>query len=93
MATYPLSEARAHLAELVTRVENGEEVTITRHGRPVASIVPHDRWVKLKRLERHEPTGGLDGDIGSIPEKPVLAVTPDYDLEAHIAEIRKSHED
>lgn len=36
------SEARAHLPELLTRVENGEEVTITRHGRPVAVLVRPD---------------------------------------------------
>jgi prevent-host-death family protein len=91
MTTYPLSEARAHLAELVTRVENGEEITITRHGRPVASIVAHDRWVKLKRLDRQQQATPAGGDIGAAPAKPVLSVTPDYDLEAHIAEIRKSH--
>jgi prevent-host-death family protein len=36
------SEARAALPELLTRVEQGEEVTITRHGRPVAVVVSPD---------------------------------------------------
>jgi len=36
------SEARAALPELLTRVEEGEEVTITRHGRPVAVLVRPD---------------------------------------------------
>lgn len=36
------SEARAALPELLTRVEDGEEVTITRHGRPVAVLVRPD---------------------------------------------------
>ncbi len=42
MATMSVSEARASLAELLTRVEAGEEVTITRHGRPVAVLVRPD---------------------------------------------------
>jgi len=37
-----VSEARASLPELLTRVEAGEEVTITRHGRPVAVLVRPD---------------------------------------------------
>jgi len=39
MATMTVSEARANLPELMTRVEEGEEITITRHGRPVAVLV------------------------------------------------------
>ena len=36
------SEARAALPELLSRVEDGAEVTITRHGRPVAVLVRPD---------------------------------------------------
>lgn len=39
MTVMTVSEARAALPELLTRVEEGEEVTITRHGRPVAVLV------------------------------------------------------
>jgi prevent-host-death family protein len=35
--------ARRRLGELLVAVENGEEVTITRHGRPVAKLVPPDQ--------------------------------------------------
>lgn len=42
MAIMTISEARASLPELLTRVEAGEEVTITRHGRPVAVVVRPD---------------------------------------------------
>jgi prevent-host-death family protein len=31
-------EAKAHLSELLDRVERGEEIVITRRGRPVARI-------------------------------------------------------
>jgi prevent-host-death family protein len=33
-------EAKNRLSELLVAVEHGEEVTITRHGRPVAKLVP-----------------------------------------------------
>jgi prevent-host-death family protein len=42
MTSLSASEARAALPELLTRVEGGEEVTITRHGRPVAILVRPD---------------------------------------------------
>ena len=42
MVTLTVSQARASLPELLTRVEDGEEVTITRHGRPVAVLVRPD---------------------------------------------------
>ena len=34
-----LAEAKSHLSALVTEAEEGAEITITRHGRPVARIV------------------------------------------------------
>ena len=37
-----VSEARATLPELLSRVEGGEEITITRHGRTVAVLVRPD---------------------------------------------------
>ena len=38
MVTVSLVEAKAHLSELLDKVENGETVVITRHGRPVANV-------------------------------------------------------
>jgi antitoxin (DNA-binding transcriptional repressor) of toxin-antitoxin stability system len=37
-----VSEARAVLPQLLDRVSTGEEVTITRHGRPAAVLVRPD---------------------------------------------------
>ena len=42
MTSMTVSEARAALPELLSRVEDGEEVTITRHGRPVAVLIRPD---------------------------------------------------
>lgn len=36
-----IHEAKTHLSRLVTRVEKGEEITISRAGRPVAKLVPY----------------------------------------------------
>lgn len=33
-------EAKTHLSALLDRVERGERITITRHGREVAMLVP-----------------------------------------------------
>jgi prevent-host-death family protein len=33
-------EAKTHLPQLLDRVARGEEIQITRHGRPVARLVP-----------------------------------------------------
>jgi prevent-host-death family protein len=36
----PISEAKARLTDLVRRAEAGDEVILTRHGRPVARLAP-----------------------------------------------------
>lgn len=38
MATVNLAQAKANLSELIDRVESGEGVVITRHGKPVARL-------------------------------------------------------
>ncbi len=34
------TDAKAHLAQLLTEVERGETIVITRHGRAIARLVP-----------------------------------------------------
>ena len=51
-------EARTHLPRLLERVMRGESLTITRHGRPLARLVPVDDdrdralWASRRLLER-----------------------------------------
>ncbi len=40
METVGSFEAKTHLSELLERVGQGEEFTITKHGKPVARLVP-----------------------------------------------------
>lgn len=60
MGTVNATEARASLPELLDRVGEGEEITITRHGRPVAVLVrpetlrPRRAEAVLREAERLE---------------------------------------
>lgn len=48
MANVNVHEAKTHLSRLLSRVESGEEIVISRAGKPVARLVP----VKEKRGKR-----------------------------------------
>jgi prevent-host-death family protein len=50
MQTVGIFEAKTHLSALLEQVERGEEVTITRHGKAVARLVPVG-GVSRERLE------------------------------------------
>ena len=41
-------EAKTHLPELLEKVEAGEEITITKHGAPVAKLVPVKKEVRAE---------------------------------------------
>ncbi len=43
MTTVGAYEAKTHLPALLKRVEQGERITITKHGVPVAVLQPPDR--------------------------------------------------
>lgn len=36
-------QAKTHFSQLIERVAKGEEITITKHDKPVARLVPADR--------------------------------------------------
>lgn len=48
-------EAKNTLGSLLDRVENGEEIVITRHGKPVARLVPNN-----VRIGREQAQAALD---------------------------------
>jgi prevent-host-death family protein len=54
MRTIGAFEAKNRLSELLLAAENGEEVMITRHGRPVAKLVPVDEFDRAKVREAIE---------------------------------------
>lgn len=68
MVTVGAFEAKTHLSELLDRVAAGEEVLITKHGKPVARLVPthyvdrvraNQAFEKLKELRKGTTLGGL----------------------------------
>jgi prevent-host-death family protein len=61
-------EAKTHLSALLEQVERGEEITITKHGRAVARLVPvgaisrdrlKDTVARLKAFRRGRRLGDL----------------------------------
>ncbi|HEV2100935.1 MAG TPA: type II toxin-antitoxin system prevent-host-death family antitoxin [Stellaceae bacterium] len=68
MITVGAFEAKTHLSTLLDRVAEGEEIVITKHGRPVARLVGaayadrrrvEDAFEKLKSLRKGTTLGGL----------------------------------
>lgn len=52
-------EAKTHLSELLEKVEAGEEIVITKHGAPVARLVPvikeasaEERAAAIERIQK-----------------------------------------
>ena len=61
-------EAKTHLSTLLDKVAGGEEMLITKHGKPVARLVSvaridrervNDAFEKLKQLRKRTTLGGL----------------------------------
>ncbi len=48
MVEVGVHEAKTHLSRLLTQVAAGEDVVITRSGRPVARLVPVERTGRRK---------------------------------------------
>jgi prevent-host-death family protein len=55
--TVNVYEAKTNLSKLIAQVEAGEEITLSRNGRPVAKIVPLS-WSALARTP-----GGWEGRV------------------------------
>ncbi|MFD1824726.1 MULTISPECIES: type II toxin-antitoxin system Phd/YefM family antitoxin [Mumia] len=61
-------EAKTRLSALLDQVEHGDTVTITKHGRPVARLVPigDASWTPIEVVLddlRHRRVPGRDGDL------------------------------
>ena len=69
MKTVGAYEAKTHLSELLERVARGEEIMITKHGVPVATLQKpqgspkrkpvHETIEQLKQFRRTHNLGGL----------------------------------
>jgi prevent-host-death family protein len=68
MDTIGTFEAKTHLTRLLDRVAAGEQITITRHGTPIARLVPvnsagprqlRETIAKLKEFSKGQKLGSL----------------------------------
>jgi prevent-host-death family protein len=68
METIGTSEAKTHLTRLLDRVAAREQITITRHGHPIARLgpvrttgsgQPRETIAKLKEFSKDQTLGGL----------------------------------
>lgn len=51
MSTIGSFEAKTHLPALLDRVQKGEQITITKHGVPVARLVPAAPGLRKERKQ------------------------------------------
>jgi prevent-host-death family protein len=69
MQTIGAFQAKTHFSSLLDQVENGEQIVITKHGHPVAKLVPiskstqelvHETIQRLKKFAKSNKLGDLD---------------------------------
>ena len=94
MAVMTVSEARAALPEVLNRVADGEEITITRHGKPVAVIVrPDVLWSRSHASDLLEQAERLNETLREAGETPLSrgGISAEY-AEELIADIREGRD-
>jgi prevent-host-death family protein len=68
-------EAKTHLPALLERVQRGEHITITKHGKPIARLVPIRRGAAdhrgdiVERLKEFRKSHTLDVPIRQLIEQ------------------------
>ena len=66
-----VKEAKNRLSELLHLAEKGETVVLTRHGKPVADLVPHrlnNGGINWEALAAYKKTHGITWVVDYIPE-------------------------
>jgi prevent-host-death family protein len=71
-----LSEAKAHLTELVRRAEAGDDIVLTRHGQATVRLVPVRR--RLSREERRALLEELRAGAANATPGPSAARSQDF---------------
>jgi len=88
--TWQLQEAKNRFSAVIDAVEAGQDQVVTRHGEPVAVVVPyatwqrwHDRRVQeapslYQALRSAATEGGLPQELDLDRERPVDRPVPDF---------------
>jgi prevent-host-death family protein len=66
------SEAKTHLPRLLDDVERGETIVITRHGRPIARLVPDEDCRQARAREAIAEIMELRKRVGKVPLQELL---------------------
>ena len=67
-------EAKTHLTVLLARVARGEQFTITKHGHPIARLLPIERASPDRRREVTERLKRLrEGQTSNVPVKQLIS--------------------
>jgi len=80
-ATVSIREVNQHTSAVFQRVENGDDLVVTKAGRPLARVIPfrpRDRYEQLVAEGRVIPA-----EAGSLP--PLRPVTTPHDVDELIA--------
>jgi prevent-host-death family protein len=74
-ATISVSEARATLPDMVDRVQAGEEITITRHGVPVAVLVSPGALRPRRATTAFELASRIGAELEAALQRPLRAAS------------------
>jgi prevent-host-death family protein len=66
------SEAKTHLPQLLDDVERGETIVITRHGRPIARLVPDEDKRQAEKAKAVAAIKALRKRVGKVPLQELL---------------------
>jgi prevent-host-death family protein len=76
MESVPVTRAKARFSSLVDRlIHRKEHIVITKHGKPVAALVPYDDWERRVSdaagglASVTPPPGDLDAEIDAMVEE------------------------
>lgn len=53
VTSFGVSDAKARFSELLDRVEQGETITVNKHGRPIAKLVPANAQRSVEQRKAH----------------------------------------
>ena len=87
MVVNSITEAKAQLSALVERAPHGEEVIISKAGKPVAVLVPYERSAIVRKPGRLRGQIVIADDFDELPLTLATddAIIPTYNVECIVA--------
>lgn len=72
MTSFPISEAREAIGQIVNRVAlRGERIGLSRNGKEVAVVVPLDDYRRLQQLEDEADVNEAERRMADASDKPI----------------------